>query len=88
MEEALSMAEMEINANSNRRYEQSSKTRKATTRERKPDDVKKRFLCGFQTYVEECGGSVTFVKNEAEFSFTFGGENFTVKLIKHRPAKT
>lgn len=41
MEEALEMAEMEIKANGNRRYEKSDKPRKKSTRERKVDETKK-----------------------------------------------
>ena len=88
MEEALEMAEMEINANGDRRYEQSTKQRKTATKERKVDTTKKRFLGGFQTYLEGCGGIITSIKNEAEFSFTFEGESYTVKLVKHRQPKT
>ena len=31
--------------------------------------------------------SITGVKNEAEFAFSMGEDNYTVKLIKHRPPK-
>jgi hypothetical protein len=87
MEEALEMAKMEINASSKRQYEQSAKPRKSSTKERKVDTTKKRFLDCFQTCIENCGGTITFTKNEAEFSFTFEGESYTVKLVKHRPSK-
>ena len=33
------------------------------------------------------GAVVTSIKNEAEFSFTFGENEYTVKLVKHRPKK-
>lgn len=67
-----------------KRYEQSDKKRKASTRERKVDDEKKTFLAGFRIFAEGKGGIVTTVKNEAEFSFTYGENSYTVKLIKHR----
>ena len=67
-----------------KRYEQSDKKRKASTRERKVDDEKKAFLAGFRIFAEGKGGIVTTVKNEAEFSFTYGENSYTVKLIKHR----
>lgn len=67
-----------------KRYEQSDKKRKASTRERKVDDEKKTFLAGFRIFAEGKGGIVTATKNEAEFSFTYGENSYTVKLIKHR----
>ena len=53
-------------------------------RERKVDEEKKRFLLDMKALVEGLGGVVTEVKNEAEFSYTFGENNYTVKLVKHR----
>ena len=70
-----------------RHYEKSDKERKKVTKERKVDEEKKRFLDGFKIYVEGCGGIVTNFKNEAEFSYNFGENEYTVKLIKHRPPK-
>lgn len=70
-----------------RHYEKSDKPRKASTRERKVDDEKKTFLDGFRIFVEDKGGEITSLKNEAEFSFTFGENEYTVKLVKHRPPK-
>lgn len=70
-----------------KRYEQSDKKRKASTKERKVDEEKKRFLEGFRIFVEGLGGCLTAMKNEAEFSFTFGENTYTVKLVKHRPPK-
>lgn len=71
-----------------RRYEKSDKERKKSTRERKVDEEKKRLLNGFRIYAEGAGGVVTGIKNEAEFSFTFGENSYTVKLVKHRPPKS
>ena len=70
-----------------KRYEQSDKKRKASTKERKVDEEKKRFLNGFRIFAEGLGAIVTSTKNEAEFSFTFGENAYTVKLVKHRPSK-
>ncbi len=67
-----------------KRYEQSDKKRKTSTRERKVDDEKKAFLTGFRIFAEGKGGIVTSTKNEAEFSFTYGENSYTVKLVKHR----
>ena len=70
-----------------KRYEQSDKKRKASTKERKVDEEKKRFLNGFRIFAEGLGAVVTSTKNEAEFSFSFGENAYTVKLVKHRPPK-
>lgn len=70
-----------------KRYEKSDTERKKTTKERKVDEEKKAFLNGFRIFAEGKGGIVENVKNEAEFSFTFGENAYTVKLIKHRPKK-
>lgn len=70
-----------------RHYEKSDKSRKASTRERKVDEEKKRFLLDMKALVEGLGGVVTEVKNEAEFSYSFGENSYTVKLVKHRPKK-
>lgn len=70
-----------------RRYEKSDNERKKTTKERKVDEEKKRLLSDVKVLIEGLGAVVTNVKNEAEISFTFGENNYTFKLIKHRPPK-
>lgn len=79
--------EMTEKAKSVRRYEKSDKERKKSTKERKVDAEKGRFLSAMRTLVEGMGGIVKSTKNEAEFSFDFGENHYTVKLIKHRPPK-
>lgn len=74
-------------AKQNRRYEKSDTPRKKSTRERKVDAEKGGLLTAIKTAVEAFGGAVSSVKNEAEFSFTFNGNSYTVKLVKHRPPK-
>lgn len=81
------VAEMEKKAKQIKRYEKSDSKRKASTKERKIDTEKKSFLDGFRIFVEGKGGTLTAQKNEAEFSFSYGGNAYTVKLIKHRPTK-
>lgn len=70
-----------------RRYEKSDNERKKVTKERKIDEEKKRLLTDVKVLIEGLGAVVTNVKNEAEISFTFGGNDYTFKLIKHRPPK-
>lgn len=70
-----------------KRYEKADKPRKERKVERKVDEEKKTLLNLCRIPIEGAGGIVTNVKNEAEFSFTFGDNCYTVKLVKHRPPK-
>lgn len=70
-----------------KRYEKADKPRKERKVERKVDEEKKKLLNLCRIPIEGAGGIVTNVKNEAEFSFTFGDNCYTVKLVKHRPPK-
>lgn len=65
-----------------------TKKRTAVKKERKIDNIKKRFLGGIKTYLEGCGAKVTKVKTETELTFEFENDCYSVKLIKHRPPKT
>ena len=78
-EEAEKMAEMEIRASQNRHYEKSE-----TTRERKVDETKKRILNNCKILLEGMGAVSAQMKTETEVSFTFEGEEYSLKLIKHR----
>jgi len=86
-EEAEEMAEMEIKANSIKRYEKSDKPRKAVKKERKVDAIKKRLLMDCKVLLEGLGAEILGVKTETEVTFTFEGEEYSLKLIKHRPKK-
>lgn len=79
--------EMTVKAKAVKRYEKGDTPRKATKKERKVDEEKKTLLDLCRVPIEGAGGNVTNVKNEAEFSFTFGNNFYTVKLVKHRPLK-
>ena len=85
-EEAEEMAKMEIKAGALKHYEQSDKPRKPTKKERKVDTDKKYLLDLLIAAVntETC---IKNVKTETEFSFEFGENEYSVKLIKHRPKK-
>lgn len=65
-------------------YAKSDKPRKASTKERKVDETKKRFLNGFRIYLEGCGCEIVNLKTETELTFNFEDEQYTVKLTKHR----
>ncbi len=79
--------ELSKKAKAIRRYEKSDNERKKTTRERKVDEEKKRLLLDVKVLLEGLGANVTNIKNEAEISFLFGENDYTFKLIKHRPPK-
>ena len=79
--------EMTVKAKAVKRYEKGDKPRKAVKKERKVDEEKKTLLDLCRVPIEGAGGNVTNFKNEAEFSFTFGDNCYTVKLVKHRPPK-
>ena len=70
-----------------KRYEKSNTPRKKTSKERKIDEEKKRLLNDYRVITEGLGAVITSIKNEAEFSFIFNENSYTVKLIKHRPVK-
>ena len=65
-------------------YAKSDKPRKTSTKERKVDETKKRFLNGFRIYLEGCGCEIVNLKTETELTFNFENEQYTVKLTKHR----
>lgn len=85
-EEAEEMAEMEIRANEIKHYEKSDKLRKAVKKERKIDADKKYLLDLLiaAINVETC---IKSIKTETEFSFEFGEDEYSVKLIRHRSKK-
>ena len=70
-----------------KRYEKSDTPRKKSTRERKVDEEKGHILKCIKVLIEGLHGQVTEIKNEAEFSFLFNENSYTIKLIKHRPKK-
>ena len=86
-EEAEEMAEMEIKANGNRRYEKSDKPRKKSTRERKVDPIKKHILDCCRILLEGMDADILNIKTETEITFLFDNEEYSLKLIKHRKKK-
>ena len=86
-EEAEEMAEMEIKANGIKHYEKSDKPRKTVKKERKVDATKKRLLMDCKILLEGLGAEILGVKTETEVTFTFEDEEYSLKLIKHRPKK-
>lgn len=64
-------------------------TRKTGTvkRERKVDETKKRLINNYRVLLEGMGATIEPLTTEAEMHFTFEGESYTVKLIKHRKGK-
>ena len=69
-----------------KRYEQSMTPRKKTEKVRKVDTEKKDLLDLLKKAIEQ-KAEITSVLNEQKFSFTYGENNYTVMLTKHRPPK-
>ena len=87
-EEALEMAKMELNAKAERNYTQEDvKKVVRKPRERKVDDEKLSILTEVRNTVAEMGGKNITLKTETELSFTYGVNEYTLKLTKHRPPK-
>lgn len=84
-EEAEKMAEMEIKASGIRRYEKSDIPRKPVKRERKIDEKKKHLLDCCRVLLEGLGSQIVSIKTETEINFIYDGEEFSFKLVKHRP---
>ena len=78
--------EMTKKAKEVRRYEQADKPKERKSKERKIDQ-EKAYILGelhktLQPLVE-----ITSIKTETEISFVHNGENYTLKLTKHRSKK-
>ena len=92
-EEAEEMAEMEIKAKGIKVYEQAEDKKPRKPRERKIDEDKLYLLmtikdCIVKDILEPYKrDTTTTMKNETELSFGFEGNQYTIKLIKHRPPK-
>ena len=93
-EEAKEMAEMELKAKTNfKRYEKADKPKKKVEKVRKVDEDKKYILKNIKVLIEgmllnseETDTSVS-MKTETELGFHFHGNDYTIKLVKHRPPK-
>lgn len=86
-EEAAEMAEMEIKAGRISHEAKTDKPRKSAKKERKVDETKYRILNGCRVFLEGLGAKTLGVKTETEVVFTFGDEEYSLKLIKHRSKK-
>ena len=88
-EEALEMARMELGAKEIKRYEHSEKAEKKVRkpRERKIDEEKRAILIEVGYALEKMGVEVTAIKTETEIKFGFNGNDYTLKLTKHRPKR-
>ena len=86
-QEAEEMARMELGEKEVKRYEKSDKPRKKAVKARKVD-ADKAFLLNLIYNGIECDAVALGAKhNEADFALTYNGNEYTVKLIKHRPPK-
>lgn len=65
-----------------------NKRTKPVQRERKVDEAKGAILTACQTTLTGLQATIIKVQTETEIEFTLNGENYTLKLTKHRPPKT
>ena len=91
-EEAEEMAEMEVKAKSVKLVNQAEEKKPRKPRERKVDDEKAYILKSIKVLIEGMilnkGDKPSVeMKNETELTFALGVNNYTIKLIKHRPPK-
>lgn len=87
MEEAKEMAKMEVNSKELcRRYEKTDKPRVSVVRERKVD-ANKQFLIGKFYFTLEEIGIIGEIQNESAITFEYKGDNYSLKLVKHRKKK-
>lgn len=87
-EEAEEMARMELGEKAERRYEHSEVKKKRKPRERKVDKEKKFLLDCLVAGLRSTTDTFNIAtKNETEISFNAYGNEYTVKLVKHRPPK-
>ncbi len=71
-----------------RRYEKSDKPRKKAVKERKVDEEKKHLIEILAEAITHSAPAENIsIKNEAEISFSYGENSYTIKLVKHRPPK-
>lgn len=71
-----------------RRYEKSDKPRKKVVKERKVDEEKKHLIEILAEAITHSAPTENIsIKNEAEISFSYGENSYTIKLVKHRPPK-
>lgn len=86
-EEIEEMAEMEFNAQGEKRYEQSDKPRKKAERPKKIDEVKRDLIASLFGFV----ATLPQVKNaqitndQKTIDFAVGSDLYTLTLTKHRP---
>lgn len=87
-EEAIKMAEMELNAKDNRRYEKTDKPKKEIKKVRKIDKEKEYLLSCIKNFIVglnfKTRATNIVMKNETEISFDYNNNSYTIKLIKHR----
>ena len=87
-EDAAEIARLEIADKERRHYETSDKPRKPIKKERKIDSAKLYLINTLLLALnndEEI--TVTDVKTETEIALEFGGVEYSLKLIRHRPEK-
>lgn len=70
-----------------RRYEQTGKKRKPSTKVRKVDETKGKLVRDLKEMLETLGAELNWQLSETELNFDYLGDNYTFKLTKHRTPK-
>ena len=79
--------EMTEKAKNLRRYEKADKSKKDRKPKERKVDQKKAYILGELHKALEPLVEITNIKTETEISFMHNGENYTLKLTKHRKGK-
>ena len=79
--------ELTAKAKANKTVQASAGKRKKTVKKRKVDAEKGHLLGDIKVLLEGLGADIHGVKTETEVTFAFNGNEYTVKLTKHRPPK-
>ena len=87
-EEAEEMAKMEIKAGNIHHYEQADTPKKERKPKERKVDVEKGHILGcIKNLLIGMHAEIKTVKTETEISFTYSGNDYTLKLTKHRSKK-
>lgn len=86
-DEALEMAKMEFGAKEIPNYTQATVKKERKKAVRKIDETKKLILETVRDIVHDDFDSEVTMENETDIHFTYRGDKYSLKLIKHRPPK-
>jgi hypothetical protein len=86
-EEAEEMAEMEMKSGDINRRETKEDKKPRKPKERKVDNTKLDLLTPIKDLLEELEATSLELKTETEIAFNYKGDDYSLKLIRHRGKK-